>query len=86
MSKKLTLRLDEDVIERAKEYAAQRDTSVSGLVEQYFRAVTEKTEKRKDDWRQELTDTTRSFLGSLKDVREDDYKKYLEEKYSEESS
>lgn len=86
MSKKLTLRLDEDVIERAKEYAAQRGTSVSRLAERYFRAVTERTDEQEEGWRQGLTDVTQTFLGSLKDVGEDDYKNYLEEKYLEESS
>lgn len=41
MSKKLTLRLSEDVIERAKKYAKARGTSVSQLVEQYFVALTD---------------------------------------------
>lgn len=86
MSKKLTLRLDEEVIERAKDYAAQRGTSVSRLAERYFRAVTERTDQHEEDWRQELTDVTRTFLGSLKDVGEDDYKNYLQEKYLEEST
>lgn len=40
MSKKLTLRLDEDVIERAKKYAKDRGMSVSTLVEQYFEVLT----------------------------------------------
>lgn len=36
MSRKLTLRLDGDAIERAKRYAARRGTSVSKLVERFF--------------------------------------------------
>ena len=36
MKKKLTLRMEQDVIERAKEYAAERGASVSKLVENYF--------------------------------------------------
>ena len=39
MKTKLTLRLDDAVIARAKAYAAARGTSVSGLVEDYFRLV-----------------------------------------------
>lgn len=37
---KLTLKLDVSVIERTKEYARQRHLSLSGMVENYFRALT----------------------------------------------
>ena len=37
MKSKLTLRMDEDVKERAKEVARRRGTSLSALVEDYFR-------------------------------------------------
>lgn len=39
MQSKLTLRLDADVKERAKRLAEERGTSVSTLVEQYFRLL-----------------------------------------------
>jgi len=83
MSKKLTLRLDETVIERAKEYASRRDTSVSRLVEAYFAAVTEENREREP---KSLSDTTRQFIGLLEEADEGDYKQYLEEKYLEEST
>ncbi len=83
MSKKLTLRLDEDVIERAKAYAADRDTSVSRLVEAYFTAVTEKNGNRTQT---AFSDTTQQFIGVLEDADEGDYKRYLEEKHLEEST
>ena len=83
MSKKLTLRLDETVIERAKEYASRRDTSVSRLVEAYFDAVTEENREREQT---SLSDTTRQFIGLLEEADESDYKQYLEEKYLEEST
>lgn len=83
MSKKLTLRLDEDVIERAKAYAAERDTSVSRLVEAYFAAV---TQKNGDPAQASFSDTTRQFIGVLKEADEGDYKRYLEEKHLEEST
>jgi hypothetical protein len=41
MKTKLTLRLDESVIARAKRYAASRGVSLSELVENYFRAQSE---------------------------------------------
>jgi hypothetical protein len=83
MSKKLTLRLDETVIERAKEYASRRDTSVSRLVEAYFDAVTEENREREQT---SLSDTTRQFIGLLEEADKSDYKQYLEEKYLEEST
>jgi len=83
MSKKLTLRLDEDVIERAKAYAAERDTSVSRLVEAYFTAI---TEKNGDRTRTAFSDTTQQFIGVLEDADEGDYERYLEEKHLEEST
>ena len=55
MKTKLTLRLDDAVIARAKAYAAARGTSVSGLVEDYFRLVAEPGgdggPTADDDWR-----------------------------------
>lgn len=39
MNSKLTLRMDEDVKERAKEVARKRGTSLSALVEDYFRLL-----------------------------------------------
>lgn len=39
MKSKLTLRMDEDLKERAKEIARKRGTSVSALVEDYFRLL-----------------------------------------------
>lgn len=85
MSKKLTLRLDEDVIERAKAYAAERDTSVSQLVEDYFRALQPADTNESDDWRNQLSTSTRQFLGVLGDGNEAHYKKHLEDKYLSDS-
>lgn len=39
MNSKLTLRMDEDVKEQAKEIARRRGTSLSALVEDYFRLL-----------------------------------------------
>lgn len=40
MDKKLTIRLDGKVIQRAKDYAKKNETSLSKLVEAYFDALT----------------------------------------------
>lgn len=44
MNKKLTLKLDEAIIDRAKQYALLHHESVSGLVERYLRAITDHPE------------------------------------------
>ncbi|MFB6280040.1 MAG: DUF6364 family protein [Salinibacter sp.] len=43
MKSKLTLRIDEDVKEAAKRLSRERGESLSGLVEAYFRILTEHT-------------------------------------------
>ncbi len=40
MDTKLTLTLNKDIIEYAKKYAASNQTSLSDLVENYFKALT----------------------------------------------
>ena len=72
MKTKLTLRLDDAVIERAKAYAAARGTSVSGLVEDYFRLVAAEPGGGAPggdggppaDWRDALPPVVRDLLGS----------------------
>lgn len=86
MSKKLTLRLDEDVIDRAKAYADERGMSVSKLVEQYFEAVTTQDAETADadDEAESLPPFTRRLRNrepSSVDVDEEDYYRYLEAKH-----
>ena len=78
MNTKLTLRLDEDVIRRAKEYSQEVGKPVSRLVEDYFRAVTSTTLSE-----EAVPPLTRSLLGCIEGsgVNEDDYRRYLEERY-----
>ncbi|PSQ97200.1 MAG: hypothetical protein BRD55_02640 [Bacteroidetes bacterium SW_9_63_38] len=86
MAKKLTLRMDEDVIERAKEYAAERGISVSKMVEQYFAAVTTESvpDEHSEDDQESLPPFTRRLVNrepSSGDVDEDAYYRHLEEKH-----
>ncbi|MCB1034958.1 MAG: antitoxin [Acidobacteria bacterium] len=78
MNTKLTLRLDRDVIRRAKQYSQEVGKPVSRLVEDYFRAVTKPSEPEED-----LPPLVRSLRGCIEGsgVEEDDYRRYLEEKY-----
>ncbi|KQX15102.1 DUF6364 family protein [Flavobacterium sp. Root420] len=83
MDAKLTLKLDKSVIEKAKIYAAEHKHSLSLLVENYLKAITESEKK-------ENTKEISSFIKSLSigkgEVPVDfDYKKdrqdYLSQKY-----
>lgn len=60
MKTKLTLRLDETVIARAKRYAASRGVSLSELVENYFRAQSELA-RPPEDWTATLTPAVRAL-------------------------
>jgi len=77
MQTKLTLRLEESLIQQAKRYAKQHDKSLSQVVSDYFQILTQKEEEV------ETPPITRSLIGILEDshVEIDDYKKHLEKKY-----
>ena len=79
MLTKLTLRMDDNLIESAKEYSSQTGKSVSRIVSDLFEII--KNEKIKRD--EPLPPTVRSLRGILKGkgLDEKTYKEYLEEKY-----
>ena len=82
MNTKLTLRLDNHLIESAKEYSARTGKSVSRIVADLFEII--KNEKLKKEIL--MTPTVRSLRGALdgnkiNQINETDYNKYLEEKY-----
>lgn len=78
MKKKLTLRMDQDAIERAKAYAEERGTSVSKLVEQFFEALVPKTGADEV----EISPFVASFRGVASgEADEEDYRRHLEEKH-----
>ena len=79
MQTKLTLRLEDELIEKAKILARQRGKSLSRLVSEYFNYITSKEVKSNTD----LPPIVKSLYGSLSksDVDESDYKKHLEGKY-----
>lgn len=78
MQTKLTLRLEDHLIEQAKTYAAQTGKSVSQIVADYFRLLTAEQIKPQS----KATPLTQSLRGLLREstLDEEDYKKYLEEK------
>jgi hypothetical protein len=73
---KLTLSVDEGVIERAKKYASARGTSLSGLVEQMLDLAASGSDQP------DMTPPVLGRLrGSLKGGDSRDYLRYLERKY-----
>jgi Family of unknown function (DUF6364) len=79
MQTKLTLRLEDELIEKAKVLARKRGKSLSKLVSEYFSFITSKDIKSEDA----LPPIVKSLYGSLAnlDINENDYKKHLEGKY-----
>ena len=79
MQAKLTLRLEDQLIEQAKSYAAHAGKSVSQIVADYFKLLTSEKIKASSP----STPITRSLRGLLRESKldESDYKKYLEEKH-----
>lgn len=79
MQTKLTLRLDDALIRRAKRYSARSGRSISRLVSDYFALID--SELCADAG--ELTPRVRSLIGALaqQDVSEEDYKRHIERKH-----
>ena len=77
MQTKLTLRLESDLIELAKEHAKKQGKSLSQIVADYFTVFTQDTKN------QPIAPVTQSLIGIIKlsDIDQKDYNKHLEEKY-----
>lgn len=60
MDTKLTLKLDQEVIEKAKEFARQRNTSLSMLIENYLQSLTNKS-----DTEERITPLVKSLSGII---------------------
>lgn len=75
--KKLTLSVDEQVIERARRYSRRHNTSISHLVTNYLSQLDETGE------RAAFSPTVQRLLGILPpDTSLSEYYEHLEEKYS----
>lgn len=86
MNRKLTLSLDERIIQNAKEYAASNNESLSRLVENYFKFIVTKTNKKNTPRRNEIKPILNDLSGIISipdtlDVKED-YRAYKTKKYS----
>lgn len=82
MTKKLTLKMNDKIIERAKRYAAKRRQSLSQLVEDYFRFLSEKEPAENI----QMSPTVEELSGSVSLPSDydpkTDYSRYLGQKYS----
>ncbi|PJR04519.1 DUF6364 family protein [Avrilella dinanensis] len=77
MNTKLTLTIEEDIIERAKNYAKKKNRSLSDIIENYLKALTEKEQKTKE---QKLNPIIESLKGSFKMPKDMDYEEELRER------
>lgn len=82
METKLTLRLSDNVIARAKIYARSHDISLSKMVESYLDSLTKQNTEKRDHV---ITPLVESLSGVIDVPADFDYKKdyrdYLDEKY-----
>ena len=81
MQAKLTLKLDQDVIAAAKDYAAARKESLSGLVENFFKSLSLRRKHKKPDL--DLSPIVAEMYGMIKTKKNINEKKILEEYYVE---
>ena len=73
MNTKLTLTIEQEIIEKAKEYAKGKNRSLSDIIENYLRTLTDK----KPDEENNLSPTVESLKGSFKPPKSFNYKKQL---------
>lgn len=78
MNTKLTLTIEQAVIEKAKKYAKEKERSLSNLIENYLMALT----KESDVNEMELTPIVKSLKGSFTAPKNFDYKKELTNRLS----
>jgi len=80
MDSKLTLKLNESVIERAKQYAKENNISLSRMIENYLQAVTIRQNSKIT-----VSPLVESLTGVIKLDKKDyrkDYTDFLSQKYS----
>lgn len=75
VSRKLTLTVDPDVIDAAKQYAADHGTSVSQLVEAFLAAVAAEPASTHDG------PVLSRLRGTLRGTSADDHRRHLAEKH-----
>lgn len=81
MNTKLTLNIDQNIIEEAKNYAKENRVSLSKLIENYLHSLTKKSKPKS-----KVSPLVESLTGVITLDEKRDYKKeyihYLDKKYS----
>jgi hypothetical protein len=81
MDTKLTLKLNQDIIEKAKQYATDKKTSLSRLIENYFNSLT--SDSINNDL--QISPFVKSLSSGIEIPADYDYKQeradYLDQKY-----
>ncbi|NKQ39606.1 MAG: hypothetical protein HF967_09125 [Methanosarcinales archaeon] len=80
MNTKLTLTIEQKVIERAKNYAKEKNRSLSDIIENYLKILTKEKRKQKTE---KLGPVVESLKGYFKMPKDMDYKKELENRLEE---
>ena len=78
MNTKLTLTIEQSIIEKAKLYAKEKGRSLSDIIENYLKVIT--SEQRT---KEEFSPLVNSLRGSFKTPENFDYKKELSQGLSE---
>ncbi|OYU85315.1 MAG: hypothetical protein CFE24_02095 [Flavobacterium sp. BFFFF2] len=74
MNTKLTLVIEQDVIQNAKDYAKQNNRSLSNIIENYLKSLTAETPKKEAV---NMSPLVKSLRGSFIAPTDFDYKKEL---------
>jgi len=81
MTTKLTLTIDKDTIQKAKEYAAKQGRSLSDIVDSYLKSITSNATSNDSV----ISPTVQSLMGAFEEPKNTDYKtslsKALTDKY-----
>jgi hypothetical protein len=79
MNTKLTLTIEQHIIEKAKKYANDKGRSLSSIIENYLKIIT----NEEVDGDIKITPIVKSMKGSFKAPRNYNYKKELSKRLSE---
>ena len=79
MNTKLTLTIEQSVIEKAKKYAKEKERSLSDLIENYLKSLTNSEEKTVEN----ISPQLKSMKGAFKIPKDFDYKKEITERLTE---
>jgi len=74
MNTKLTLVLEQEIIQKAKDYAKQKNRSLSNIIENYLKSLTKEDVKKETV---KVSPIVKSLRGSFKLPKDFDYKEEL---------